>query len=170
MVYSYNGILYCIKSEPLWQHQQFGMKCLSIILSGMNQTQEYWKFKPKQNQSVVINARKEVTLRGFMTGSGHKGGYPWDADNVLFLGFVFSTWMCSFWKYVDLHTCNSYTFHTYAVLQYLFTLKCSMKLIPFEICGSCRRQWKSNKNPRTSDLTCYWIVQYFSVWRKFIVV
>ena len=90
--------------------------------------------------------------------------------HVLFLGFVFSTWMCSFWKYVDLHTCNSYTFHTYAVLQYLFTLKCSMKLIPFEICGSCRRQWKSNKNPRTSDLTCYWIVQYFSVWRKSIAV
>ena len=36
----------------------------------------------------MINARKEVTLRGVMTGSGHKGGDPWDADNVLFLGFV----------------------------------------------------------------------------------
>ena len=40
MVYSYNGILYCTKSEQLWQHQPFGMKCLSVILSGMNQTQK----------------------------------------------------------------------------------------------------------------------------------
>lgn len=98
------------------------------------------KFKPKQNQLIVINARKRLPLRGVMTGSGHKG---WETPWIKLITSSFS-WPCVQYMNVfilKIHrlTLVIYTFHTYTSIPVYF--KCSMKLIPWNL-WSCRRQWK----------------------------